>query len=89
MPNLFRSFPALLLVLRPLPVAVGVMVCCSVPAAVAQQAGRVLVTGTVRDAAGQALEQAAIGVEGMPGGTNTDDRGRFALNGPYLAGSPG
>ncbi|MCA8830240.1 TonB-dependent receptor [Hymenobacter pini] len=52
-----------------------------VPASVqAQQAARVLITGTVRDAAGQPLEQVAVGVEGMPGGTSTDDKGRFALN---------
>ncbi|MDU0370111.1 TonB-dependent receptor plug domain-containing protein [Hymenobacter endophyticus] len=46
----------------------------------AQQTSRVLLTGTVRDAAGRPLEQVAVGVEGMPGGTSTDDRGRFALN---------
>ena len=46
----------------------------------AQQTARVLLTGTVRDAAGRPLEQVAVGVEGMPGGTSTDDRGRFALN---------
>ncbi|GAB3293339.1 TonB-dependent receptor [Hymenobacter tenuis] len=80
MPNLFRSFPVLLLLVRPLPAAVGVVAGCTISAAYGQQAGRVLVTGTVRDAAGQPLEQVAIGVEGMPGGTNTDDRGRFALN---------
>ncbi|WP_426491999.1 TonB-dependent receptor [Hymenobacter sp. 102] len=46
----------------------------------AQQPARVLLTGTVRDAAGQPLEQVAVGVEGMPGGTSTDDKGRFALS---------
>ncbi|UYZ64105.1 TonB-dependent receptor [Hymenobacter weizhouensis] len=50
------------------------------PVAVAQQAARVLVTGTVLDAAGQPLGQVAVGVEGLPGGTSTDDRGRFAVS---------
>ncbi|TGE18095.1 TonB-dependent receptor [Hymenobacter elongatus] len=49
-------------------------------AALAQQAARVLITGTVRDAAGTPLEQVSVGVEGQPGGTNTDDAGRFALS---------
>ncbi|PJJ60400.1 TonB-dependent receptor [Hymenobacter chitinivorans] len=46
----------------------------------AQSGARVLITGTVRDAGGAVLEQVSIGVEGQPGGTNTDDKGRFALN---------
>ncbi|TGE28618.1 TonB-dependent receptor [Hymenobacter metallicola] len=50
------------------------------PAAQAQQTARVLITGTVRDAEGNPLEQVSIGVEGQVGGTNTDDKGRFALN---------
>ncbi|MCB2409962.1 TonB-dependent receptor [Hymenobacter lucidus] len=50
------------------------------PAAQAQQTARVLITGTIRDAAGAPVEQVSIGVEGQPGGTNTDDKGRFALN---------
>ncbi|MET4104831.1 TonB-dependent receptor plug domain-containing protein [Hymenobacter sp. UYP22] len=63
----------------------GLLVAPVVPAllpapAQAQQTSRVLLTGTVRDAAGRPLEQVAVGVEGMPGGTSTDDRGRFALN---------
>jgi hypothetical protein len=35
--------------------------------------------GSVRDAAGQPLELVVIGVEGQPGGTNTDAQGRFEL----------
>ncbi|GAA3941072.1 TonB-dependent receptor [Hymenobacter algoricola] len=50
------------------------------PAAQAQQAARILVTGTVRDAAGQPLELVGVGIEGQPGGTSTDSRGRFALS---------
>ena len=41
---------------------------------------RVLITGVVRDAAGQVLEQVVVGVEGQPGGTSTDERGRFSLS---------
>ncbi|RYU83350.1 TonB-dependent receptor [Hymenobacter persicinus] len=52
----------------------------SLPVARAQQVARVLVTGTVRDAAGQPLELVGVGVEGQPGGTNTDSRGRFSLS---------
>jgi len=52
----------------------------SLSAAQAQSAARVLVTGTVRDAAGQPLEEVGVGIEGQPGGTNTDARGRFALS---------
>ncbi|MFD2787319.1 TonB-dependent receptor [Hymenobacter rubripertinctus] len=43
-------------------------------------AARVLVAGVVRDAAGQPLEQVIVGVEGQPGGTSTDERGRFSLS---------
>ncbi|RTQ45705.1 TonB-dependent receptor [Hymenobacter gummosus] len=41
--------------------------------------GRVELRGTVRDAAGRPVEQAAVAVEGQPGGTNTEDDGRFRL----------
>ncbi|SHJ22321.1 Outer membrane receptor proteins, mostly Fe transport [Hymenobacter daecheongensis DSM 21074] len=50
------------------------------PTAQAQQAARILITGTVRDAGGQPLELVGVGIEGQPGGTNTDARGRFALS---------
>ncbi|WP_139921972.1 carboxypeptidase-like regulatory domain-containing protein [Hymenobacter sp. DG01] len=85
MPTLFRSYPLLWLplLLRPLPVcATLVLVASPLGILQAQQpaTARVLVTGTVRDAAGQPLEQVAVGVEGLAGGTNTDDRGRFALS---------
>ena len=46
----------------------------------------VTVAGTLRDANGQPLELAAVGVEGLPGGANTAADGSFALkvtvNGP-------
>jgi hypothetical protein len=64
---------------RPLP-AVGLLVLLAAPTAMAQQTARVLVTGTLRNAAGQPLEQVSVGVEGQPGGTTTDDLGRFGLN---------
>ena len=37
------------------------------------------VTGTLRDASGQPLELAAVGVEGQPGGANTNAEGTFSL----------
>ncbi|GAB2784328.1 hypothetical protein HNQ93_002424 [Hymenobacter luteus] len=85
MPTLSRSHPLLWLplLLRPLPVCATLVLAAGPLWAVqAQQpaSARVLVTGTVRDAAGQPLEQVAVGVEGLAGGTNTDDRGRFALS---------
>ena len=42
-------------------------------------AATVLVTGTLRDADGQPLELAAVGVEGQPGGGNTTAAGTFSL----------
>ena len=42
-------------------------------------AATVLVTGTLRDADGQPLELAAVGVEGQPGGGNTTVAGTFSL----------
>ena len=42
--------------------------------------GTVVVTGTLRDANGQPLELAAVGVEGQPGGANTTAEGRFSLS---------
>ena len=42
-------------------------------------AATVLVTGTLRDADGQPLELAAVGVEGQPGGANTTAAGTFSL----------
>ncbi|WP_052346378.1 TonB-dependent receptor [Hymenobacter swuensis] len=86
MPVRFRvqsAYPALWLrlLLQPLPVATAMALLVSLDTmGQAGQTARVLVTGTVRTAAGQPLEQVAIGVEGMPGGTSTDDRGRFALS---------
>ncbi|WP_227606217.1 TonB-dependent receptor [Hymenobacter translucens] len=52
---------------------------CSL-AAGAQPGGRVTVAGVVRDAAGQPVEQVAVGVEGQTGGTNTDSQGKFQLS---------
>ena len=51
-----------------------------VPAAQAQQAARVLVSGQVRDAAGQPLPEVSVGVEGQPGAVSTDAGGRFRLS---------
>ena len=48
--------------------------------ATAQQTERITITGTVRDAAGQPLELVGVGVEGQPGGTSTDAKGRFTLS---------
>ncbi|GGG50584.1 TonB-dependent receptor [Hymenobacter glacieicola] len=82
MPKLFRSRSGLWLplLLQAVPVgAVLTLTVSPVSTVQAQQTARVLVTGTVRDAAGQPLEQVAVGVEGLVGGTSTDDRGRFAL----------
>ncbi|UOQ77236.1 TonB-dependent receptor [Hymenobacter sp. 5516J-16] len=82
MPKLFRSRSGLWLplLLQAVPVGVGLGLIVGPASTVqAQQTARVLVTGTVRDAAGQPLEQVAVGVEGLVGGTSTDDRGRFAL----------
>ena len=39
----------------------------------------VTLSGTLRDAAGQPLELAAVGVEGQPGGANTTAEGTFTL----------
>ena len=39
----------------------------------------VVVTGSLRDAAGQPLELAAVGIEGQPGGSNTNAAGAFSL----------
>ncbi|SNC63149.1 Outer membrane receptor proteins, mostly Fe transport [Hymenobacter gelipurpurascens] len=76
---LARQTLCLLFLQQPLP-AVGLLLVLTAPVAVAQQVGRVLVTGTLRNAAGQPLEQVSVGVEGQPGGTTTDDLGRFGLN---------
>ncbi|MBC6698822.1 TonB-dependent receptor [Hymenobacter puniceus] len=46
----------------------------------AQTTERITLSGTVRDAAGQPLEQVGVGVEGQPGGTVTDAKGRFTLS---------
>ena len=42
-------------------------------------AATVTISGTLRDADGKPLELAAVGVEGQPGGTNTDADGAFSL----------
>ena len=39
----------------------------------------VTLTGTLRDASGQPLELAAVGIEGQPGGANTTAEGAFSL----------
>lgn len=54
------------------------------PVAVAQAqqpaTSRVELRGTVLDADGRPVEQAAVAVEGQPGGTSTDEAGRFRLS---------
>ncbi|RPD45782.1 TonB-dependent receptor [Hymenobacter sediminis] len=83
MPKPFRSRPGLWLplLLRPLPICATLLLVGSPLVVVqAQQTARVLVRGTVRDAAGRPVEQVSVGVEGMAGGTNTDDEGRFVLS---------
>jgi len=66
-----------------LPVLLGIVL---VPAGLAQTtpaavspATTLTLRGTVRDAAGQPLELVVVGVEGQPGGANTDAQGRFEL----------
>ena len=50
------------------------------PAPVQTPAAALLtITGTLRDAGGQPLELAAVGVEGQPGGANTNAEGVFSL----------
>ncbi|MDO7851839.1 TonB-dependent receptor [Hymenobacter convexus] len=44
------------------------------------QAGVITLTGTLRDANGQPLELASVGVEGQPGGANTSAEGVFSLS---------
>ena len=85
MPVPFRLTSRLWLRLLGSPVPAGaalLLVGLAARPALAQETppARVLVTGTVRDAAGRALEQVVVGVEGMPGGTSTDERGRFTLS---------
>ncbi|TGE24392.1 TonB-dependent receptor [Hymenobacter aquaticus] len=58
----------------------AVLLVAAGPTARAQQTARVLITGTITDASGAPLEQVSLGIEGQPGGTNTDDKGRFALS---------
>ena len=45
----------------------------------AQVPATVTLTGTLRDAGGQPLELASVGVEGQPGGANTNAEGFFLL----------
>ncbi|WP_400190916.1 carboxypeptidase regulatory-like domain-containing protein [Hymenobacter sp. B81] len=81
----FRSALLPTLVLRSLlcvPIGVG-----AASAAWAQQPAapvRAELRGTVRDAAGRALEQVSVALEGQPGGTSTDEDGRFRLRLPRL-----
>ncbi|TGE04957.1 TonB-dependent receptor [Hymenobacter fodinae] len=58
------------------------MLCCvlTAPAALAQQTERVVVSGTLVDAAGTPLDQVSVGVEGQPGGTVSDEQGHFSLS---------
>jgi len=51
----------------------------TVPPVEVGTATTVVVKGTLRDASGQPLELASVGVEGQPGGANTAADGSFAL----------
>ncbi|WP_310392568.1 TonB-dependent receptor plug domain-containing protein [Hymenobacter sp.] len=63
-----------------LPPAAGAQAQIPTPAPVQGPAAAVVsITGTLRDANGQPLELAAVGVEGQPGGTNTTAEGAFVL----------
>jgi hypothetical protein len=77
LPGLPRALRVALLLLSPAPLAL-------LPASAvwAQTTERITLSGTVRDAAGQPLEQVGVGVEGQPGGTVTDSKGRFSLQVP-------
>ncbi|WP_242478873.1 TonB-dependent receptor [Hymenobacter lapidiphilus] len=44
------------------------------------QTSRVTITGIVRDGSGRPLDDVTVGVEGQPGGTSTNEQGRFSLN---------
>jgi hypothetical protein len=67
------------LLVRPLGGA-GLLCVLTATAAIAQQTERLEVTGTLLDAAGRPLDQVNVGVEGQPGGTTSDDLGRFTLS---------
>jgi hypothetical protein len=68
--------------LRTLPLAtLALPLLVSAPMAVAQQ-NTIILSGTVRDAAGQPVELVGVGVEGQAGGTSTDNQGRFTLRVP-------
>ncbi|MBW3128194.1 TonB-dependent receptor [Hymenobacter profundi] len=67
---------------------VAVLLLGGMPAAVAQQVASQLVSGTVRDAAGEPLPQVGVGVEGQPGGTTTNEQGYFRLRVLFPAGEP-
>ncbi|TGD80347.1 TonB-dependent receptor [Hymenobacter wooponensis] len=69
------------LLVRPLGGA-GVLYMLTVPTALAQQTERIVVTGTLLDAAGKPLDQVNVEVEGQPGGTVSDDEGHFSLSVP-------
>ncbi|WBA43047.1 TonB-dependent receptor [Hymenobacter canadensis] len=77
LPGLPRVLRVALLLLSPAP-----LMLLPASAVWAQTTERITLSGTVRDAAGQPLEQVGVGVEGQPGGTVTDSKGRFTLSVP-------
>ncbi|QJX48625.1 TonB-dependent receptor [Hymenobacter taeanensis] len=67
--------------------AMALLCTVAAPAAVAQQPERVVVSGTLLDAAGNPLDQVSVGVEGQPGGTTSDELGHFSLSVPRATGA--
>ena len=73
-----RAVPFCAVALLPLSLLPGAAV-AQTPVPAASAAAVVTVSGTLRDATGQPLELAAVGVEGQPGGANTSADGSFSL----------
>ena len=73
-----RAGPFCAVALLPLSLLPGTAV-AQTPVPAASAAAVLTVSGTLRDASGQPLELAAVGVEGQPGGANTNADGSFSL----------
>ena len=73
-----RAVPFCAVALLPLSLLPGTAV-AQTPVPAASAAAVLTVSGTLRDASGQPLELAAVGVEGQPGGANTNADGSFSL----------
>ncbi|GAA4386357.1 TonB-dependent receptor [Hymenobacter koreensis] len=85
----FAFSPALALRTLLLMPAAGLVVPHAAQAQETASPARIELRGTVRDAAGQPLEQVSVALEGQPGGTNTDAAGRFRLVVPRLEAGKG